>query len=102
VPMRCIEYLGGGTASSELTLANISVHTIWNGAEGLHAFGNFPDFALSKDGKTAAAVRSSYATPPEVWAGPIGEWRQLTANNSAQMPTWGKAAKREWTNEAVS
>ena len=31
----------------------------------------------------AAAVRSTYETPPEVWAGPIGEWRQLTNNNAA-------------------
>src|SRR5206468_4255401 len=52
------EYVGGGSAISELTLANNSVRTIWKGAEGLYAFGNFPDFALSKDGKVAAGVRS--------------------------------------------
>ncbi|PYJ43741.1 MAG: S9 family peptidase, partial [Verrucomicrobia bacterium] len=95
------EWVGGGTAISELTLANNSVRTIWKGAEGLHAFGNFPDFALSKDGKTAAAVRGTYETPPEVWAGPIGDWRQLTANNS-QTPTWGKAENLEWTNDGFS
>src|SRR5438552_17465956 len=96
------EWVGGGTAISELTLANNSVRTIWKGAEGFHAFGNFPDFALSNDGKAAALVRSSYETPPEVWAGPIGEWRQLTANNSAQTPTWGKAENLEWTNDGFS
>jgi dipeptidyl aminopeptidase/acylaminoacyl peptidase len=96
------EYVGGGTAISELTLANNSVRTIWKGAEGLHAFGNFPNFALSKEGKFAAAVRSNYETPPEVWAGPIGEWRQLTANNSALVPTWGKAENLEWTNDGFS
>jgi dipeptidyl aminopeptidase/acylaminoacyl peptidase len=95
------EYVGGGSAISELALANNSVRTIWKGAEGLHAFGNFPDFALSKDGKTAAAVRSSYEMPPEVWAGPVGDWRQLTANNS-QTPTWGKAESLEWTNDGLS
>src|SRR4029077_7610705 len=61
------EYVGGGTAISELTLANNSVRTIWKAAEGFHAFGNFPNFALSKDGKAAAGVRSNYETPPEVW-----------------------------------
>src|SRR5438067_701132 len=96
------EYVGGGTAISELTLGNNSMRAIWKGAEGLYAFGNFPDFALSKDGKTAAAVRSSYETPPEVWVGPIGNWRQLTANNSAQSPTWGKAENLEWTNDGFS
>ena len=47
------EIVGGGGAISELTPANNSVRTIWKGAEALHAFGNFPDFALSKDGKIA-------------------------------------------------
>jgi dipeptidyl aminopeptidase/acylaminoacyl peptidase len=96
------EYVGGGTAISELTLANNSVRTIWKGAEGLHAFGNFPNFAVSKDGKSAAASRSSYNTPPEVWAGAIGDWRQLTNNNSALSATWGKAENFEWTNEGFS
>src|SRR6266571_4954721 len=93
------EYVGGGGAISELTLANNSVRTLWKGAEAFHAFGNFPNFAVSKDGKAAAAVRSSYGTPPEVWAGPIGEWQQLSANNAAQTPAWGKAENLEWTND---
>src|SRR5438477_11951521 len=96
------EYVGGGSPISELTLANNSVRTIWKGAEGLYAFGNFPNFALSKDGKFAAAVRSSYETAPEIWAGPIGEWQQLTANNSALSPTWGKAENLEWTNDGFN
>jgi dipeptidyl aminopeptidase/acylaminoacyl peptidase len=96
------EYVGGGSAISELTLASNSVRAIWKGAEGLYAFGNFPNFALSKDGKFAAAVRSSYETAPEVWAGPIGDWRQLTSNNSGLSPTWGKAENLEWTNDGFN
>jgi dipeptidyl aminopeptidase/acylaminoacyl peptidase len=96
------EYVGGGSAISELTLANNSVRTIWKGSEHVHAFGNFPDFAISNDGKYAAATRSSYNTPPEVWAGAIGEWRQLTNNNSALSATWGKAESFEWTNEGFN
>ena len=96
------EIVGGGTAISELTVANNSVRTIWKGPEDLHAFGNFPNFAVSKDGKFAAAERSSFETPPEVWAGPIGEWRQLTRNNAALSPTWGKAKNLEWTNDGFN
>src|SRR5947199_3094541 len=96
------EIVGGGSAISELTLANNSVRTIWKGAEDLHAFGNFPNFAVAKDGKFAAAERSSFTTPPEIWAGPIGEWRQLTNNNAAQSPTWGKAENLEWTNDGFN
>jgi len=68
----------GGTAISELTLANNSVRAIWKGAEGFHAFGISLTLPLSKDGKVFSIVRSSYETPPEVWAGPAGAWRQLT------------------------
>src|SRR6266699_3486465 len=96
------EIVGGGTAISELTVANNSVRTIWKGAEALHAFGNFPDFAVSKDGKFAAAGRSSFETPPEISVGPIGEWHQLTNNNSVLSATWGKAESLEWANEGFN
>jgi dipeptidyl aminopeptidase/acylaminoacyl peptidase len=96
------EIVGGGGGISELTLANNSVRAIWKGAEALHAFGNFPDFAVSKDGKFTAAERSTFETPPEIWVGPIGEWRQLTNSNSALSATWGKAESIEWTNEGFN
>src|SRR5438874_4490387 len=93
------EIVGGESAISELTLSDNSARTIWKGAEHIYAFGNFPNFALSQDGKFAAAVRNSYETPPEVWTGPIGKWRQLTKNNTALSPSWGKAESLQWTNE---
>jgi dipeptidyl aminopeptidase/acylaminoacyl peptidase len=96
------EYVGGGGAISEVTLADNSVRTLWKGAEAFHAFGNFPNFAISKDGKVAAADRSTFETPPEIWVGPIGEWRQLTNNNSALSATWGKAENLEWSSEGLN
>jgi len=94
-----IEYLGGGSAISELNLADDSARTIWKGPEGVHAFGNFPNFSLSKDGKIGAAVRSTYNSPPEVFAGPLGKWSQLTNNNAGLKANWGRADSIEWTNE---
>jgi dipeptidyl aminopeptidase/acylaminoacyl peptidase len=97
-----IEYVGGGSAISELNLTDDSAHTIWKGPEGIHAFGNFPDFALSTDGKVAAVELSSYDSPPEVFAGPLGEWRQLTSNNAGLQANCGKAESIEWTNEGFN
>jgi Tol biopolymer transport system component len=94
-----IDYLGGGSAISELNPTDNSSRTLWKGSEGIHAFGNFPDFALSKDGKVAGAELSSYNSPPEVFAGPLGGWRQLTNNNAGLQANWGKAESIEWTNE---
>ena len=96
------EIVGGGSAISELTLTNNSVGTIWKGAENLHAFGNFPNFVVSNDGKFAAADRSTFETPPEIWAGPIGDWHQLTSNNSGITASWGKAENLEWTNDSFN
>src|SRR6266480_5211354 len=96
------EIVGGGGAISQLNIDNNSVRTTWKGAEALHAFGNFPDFAISKDGKFAAAERSTFETPPEIWVVPIGEWRQLTNSNSALSATWGKAESIEWANEGFN
>jgi len=94
-----VEYVGGGSAISELSLANNSAQTLWKGSEGIHAFGNFPDVALSKDGNFSAVVRSTYNSPPEIFAGPISEWHQLTNNNAGLQANWGKAESIEWTNE---
>src|SRR6266403_1952842 len=94
-----VEYVGGGSAMSELSLTNNSAQTIWKGPEGIHAFGNFPDFSLSSDGKLAVAELSRYNSPPEVFAGPLGEWRQLTNNNAGLQANWGNAQSIEWTNE---
>ena len=97
-----IEYIGGGSGIAELSLTNNSARIIWHGPEGIHAFGNFSNFALSKDGKLAAAGRSTYNSPPEVFAGPLGEWRQLTNSNAALSANWGKAESIEWTNEGFN
>lgn len=97
-----VEYVGGGSGISELSLTDNSARRIWTGPEGIHAFGNFPNFALSKDGKFAATVRNTYNSPPEVFAGPLGEWRQLTNSNAALSANWGKAESIEWTNEGFN
>src|SRR5205809_2923360 len=87
-PILLVEYVGGGSAMSELSLNNNSAQTIWKGPEGIHAFGNFPDSSLSSDGKVAAAELSRYDSPPEVFAGPLGEWRQLTNHYAGLHANW--------------
>ena len=96
------EYVGGGSAISELNLSDNSTRTLWKGPEGIHAFGNFPDFSISKDGNIAAAELNTFNSPPEIFAGPPGEWRKLTNNNVALQASWGKAESVEWTTERLT
>jgi dipeptidyl aminopeptidase/acylaminoacyl peptidase len=100
--IQLIEYVGGGSAISELNLSDNSTRTLWKGSEGVHAFGNFPDFSISKGGDIAATELSSYNSPPEIFAGPPGEWRPLTNNNVALRANWGKAESVEWTSEGFT
>ena len=93
------EWSKGGSAAVEVSLATHKVATLWEGPEDLHAFGNFPNFALSRDGKTSAAIRGNFDHPPEVAVGPIGAWKPVTKSNAAIRPAWGAAQSVEWTNE---
>src|SRR6266513_727359 len=42
------EFVGGSSAIAELTVTDNSVRTIWKGDEEVRAFGNFPNFAVTK------------------------------------------------------
>ncbi len=95
------EDVDGGSAISVLRIANGEAETLWKGTQQLHDAGNFPNFSLAGDGRTSALIRTSWQQAPEVWAGPIGDWQQLTHQNSAQTPRWGKAENLVWTNDGM-
>ncbi len=89
----------GGSAVAEVSVGDGRIRTLWQGARDLHAFGNFPNFALSRDGSESAAVLADFDTPPEVAAGPIGKWKPVTRSNAGIRPFWGAAQSVEWRNE---
>jgi dipeptidyl aminopeptidase/acylaminoacyl peptidase len=77
------------------------------GGDPKNVFQNFEAFqsadseglSLSRDGKSSAVVRSSFSSPPEVWAGPLGGWKQITTQNATIKPAWGEARNVHWTND---
>ena len=58
--------------------------------------------SLSADGKSAAVIRHSLARPPEVWAGALGQWKQITSRNADLKPAWGEAKSIHWQNEGFN
>jgi dipeptidyl aminopeptidase/acylaminoacyl peptidase len=54
--------------------------------------------SLSRDGAVSAVVRQTASTPPEVWAGPMGSWKQITHVNSNVHATWGESRNVHWMN----
>lgn len=88
------ETVGGSTAVATLDLASGTAETAWKGDESVSAGGE--EFSLSKDGAEAAAIRSSWTMAPEVWAGPIGRWGQVSRANAGMKPAWGEARSVTW------
>ncbi len=96
------EVVGGGTAVTTLEIPSNRTERLWQGGESLHAGGNDANFSLSADGKSAGVIRADWQHPPEIWAGQIGDWKQLTHNNAALKPHWGEVKNIEWTSEGAS
>ena len=89
---------GGQTVINTLSLDG-EISNIWTGAERI-APGRFnPRISLSQDGTVSAAIRQSFAGPPEVWAGSIGNWKQITHLNQTLRRAWGKAESLRWTTD---
>jgi dipeptidyl aminopeptidase/acylaminoacyl peptidase len=66
--------------------------------ESIGSNGLVMSISISNNQKIAL-IRSSYEHPPEVWAGPISNLKQITHLNDGLKPLWGKAENIEWTNE---
>jgi acylaminoacyl-peptidase len=90
----------GETVVNRLSLPGGQMSQMWRGAQRVSGGAFEPSISLSSDTAVSAVIRQSFAQPPEVWAGPLGEWRQVTHVNSALKPSWGKSASLNWTTEA--
>lgn len=95
------ENVDGDTGVAAIDPANGTIETLWHGPEliAAEAGGWYTSLSLSKDGKASAAVRSSFSSPPEVWAGPVGSWRQLSHDNAHIQPAWGEAKSLHWASD---
>ena len=93
------ENADGSAALATLDLASGKTATLWKGAEtfGANGWGGL-SLSLSKDQKQTAVVRQSFSQPPEVWAGPVGAWKQITHGNQDLHATWGKTQDIHWRN----
>jgi dipeptidyl aminopeptidase/acylaminoacyl peptidase len=91
----------GETFVARLTLAG-TMTPAWKGPETL-AHGEFvPYVSLASDGTTTVVVRETFSNAPEVWAGPVGDWKQITHVNASLKPEWGEAKSLRWTTSIGS
>jgi dipeptidyl aminopeptidase/acylaminoacyl peptidase len=96
------EQIDGASGIATVDARDGNIETLWRGPETVST-GSGWDFGISlaEDGKTCALVRQSFQQPPEIWAGEIGAWKQVTRANAAIRPSWGKSESIHWQNDGM-
>lgn len=96
------EWIDGGAAVASVDPVGANPAILWKSDEQITANGWGAAVSLAADGKTAATIRESLSRPPEVWAGPIGDWKQISSRNAGLKPAWGETRSIHWTNEGFN
>ena len=94
-----MENIDGESSIARIDPSTGHIESLYRAAELLTSGFWSTSLALTPDGTASAAVRSSFEKPPEVWAGPIGKWKQVTQRNTKVKPAWGEARSVHWENE---
>lgn len=94
-------HVDGGSGLATLVPASGEVRLLWTGAETILAQGTMT-VSLTRDGKIGALIRHSFRQPPEVWAGPIGDWKQRTHRNDKARPYWGEGRSVHWKSDGFT
>jgi len=96
------EEVDGQVGISAVDLTSGKISSFWNGSGVItDGFWGGTAISLSTDARNAAAIRDSLEHPPEIWAGPLGEWQQVTHNNSEQRPAWGVIKSVHWMSDGM-
>lgn len=97
-----LESVDGASGIETLGVRSGKVTPLWSGPETLSlGWWNF-GLSVASDGKTGAVLRESFTNPPEVWAGPIGAWKQITTSHQGERASWGKNENIHWMNDSLN
>jgi len=94
------EFSGGDSSILSLDPATGLVESLYREGDHVSAGTWGPSVSISNDGKTFAAVRSSFEKPPEVWAGGAKNWKPVTGRNGKAKPAWGQAKSIHWKSDS--
>lgn len=96
-----MEDAGGESSVARIDPESGAIESLYRAPELLTRGFWSTSLSLTPTASVAACVRSSYSTPPEVWAGPIGKWKQLTRLNAELKPAWGEAKSVHWQSDGL-
>jgi dipeptidyl aminopeptidase/acylaminoacyl peptidase len=92
------EHYDGGSAVSQIDPATGQIERLWKGDETIFTMDG-GGVSLSDDGKSSVVARNSWQRPPEVWSGPVGDWRKVTHANDDRLPLWGEQKSLHWKSD---
>jgi len=93
------ENIDGQAGVSRVDLSSGKISLLWNGPDRISTIAEGePAVSLGADRQTSAVIRHSATHAPEIWAGKIGEWNQVTHINDNIRPEWGQLQSLHWSN----
>ncbi|MEO8450329.1 MAG: S9 family peptidase [Gemmatimonadota bacterium] len=94
----------GGSATGTVDPSTGGAKVTWQAGESIRAVAGVGvgGLALSTNGGTSALIRQSFDRPPEIWVGPVGQWKQVTHVNDGLEPGWGKSESLHWASDAFT
>ncbi len=93
------EFLQGKSSLVSLDPETRHIETLYSNSDTISMGTWGPSASFSADGKISAAIRSSFAAPQELWAGPVHSLRQITQRNKEVKPSWGEAKSIHWRSD---
>jgi dipeptidyl aminopeptidase/acylaminoacyl peptidase len=96
-----VEVADGQSAIATVDPASGAASTLWTAPEAINAQGWSLAASVARDGTTSAVIRSSFAHPYEVWAGPLGAWKQVTHASQSVQPMWGEGKSVHWSSDGM-
>ena len=95
------EHVGGSThitaidvnTGKDLSAVNLTLpETIISGVDVM-------SISMAGKSRNIALIRQSFDHPPEVWAGPLANLKQVTHLNDTLKPAWGRSESIDYTND---
>ena len=96
------EWIDGGCGIASVNISTGAVETLWNSGDAITANNSGSQGSIASDDRTTAVIRQSFNHPPEVWAGPLGNWKQISSVNANLKPAWGEAKSIHWNNDGFN
>ena len=96
-----VEEADGESGVATVETASGKITSLWSGAEVIADDAWGLSLSVAADHRNSAIIRHSSAHPPEIWAGAIGEWKQISYLNEDVRPQWGEMKSVHWTSDGT-